>query len=277
MHISIKKYLQKDKKAQVGLAIVSALVLLALITPFFTRDPDAFSSLIFTQPGQANLLGTNDLGQDIFSRLIYGLRTSIFVSVGVGIFATFISIIAGVFSGFIGGMFDIVVMRIVDVFLVMPSIIILILISAFIRPTMLWLIIIISLLSWQRGARVIRGQTLALKQRAHIYSARAFGAKRVYMLVRHIIPDLGNIIIVSFINNARSAVFLEAGVAFIGISSLTTISLGTIMHNAFKFYYLPVWIWWLLPAGILLSAILISLTFLGNLMEKIIDPRLNNA
>ena len=277
MHISIKKYLQKDKKAQAGLAIVSALVLLALITPFFTRDPDAFSSLIFTQPGQANLLGTNDLGQDIFSRLIYGLRTSIFVSVGVGIFATFISIIAGVFSGFIGGMFDIVVMRIVDVFLVMPSIIILILISAFIRPTMLWLIIIISLLSWQRGARVIRGQTLALKQRAHIYSARAFGAKRVYMLVRHIIPDLGNIIIVSFINNARSAVFLEAGVAFIGISSLTTISLGTIMHNAFKFYYLPVWIWWLLPAGILLSAILISLTFLGNLMEKIIDPRLNNA
>ena len=277
MHISIKKYLQKDKKAQVGLVIVSALVLLALITPFFTRDPDAFSSLIFTQPGQANLLGTNDLGQDIFSRLIYGLRTSIFVSVGVGIFATFISIIAGVFSGFIGGMFDNVVMRIVDVFLVMPSIIILILISAFIRPTMLWLIIIISLLSWQRGARIIRGQTLALKQRAHIYSARAFGAKRVYMLVRHIIPDLGNIIIVSFINNARSAVFLEAGVAFIGISSLTTISLGTIMHNAFKFYYLPVWIWWLLPAGILLSAILISLTFLGNLMEKIIDPRLNNA
>ena len=277
MHISIKKYLQKDKKAQVGLVIVSALVLLALITTFFTRDPDACSSLIFTQPGQANLLGTNDLGQDIFSRLIYGLRTSIFVSVGVGIFATFISIIAGVFSGFIGGMFDIVVMRIVDVFLVMPSIIILILISAFIRPTMLWLIIIISLLSWQRGARVIRGQTLALKQRAHIYSARAFGAKRVYMLVRHIIPDLGNIIIVSFINNARSAVFLEAGVAFIGISSLTTISLGTIMHNAFKFYYLPVWIWWLLPAGILLSAILISLTFLGNLMEKIIDPRLNNA
>ena len=277
MHISIKKHLQKDKKAQVGLAIVSALVLLALITPFFTRDPDAFSSLIFTQPGQANLLGTNDLGQDIFSRLIYGLRTSIFVSVGVGILATFISIIAGVFSGFIGGMFDIVVMRIVDVFLVMPSIIILILISAFIRPNMLWLIIIISLLSWQRGARVIRGQTLALKQRAHIYSARAFGAKRVYMLVRHIIPDLGNIIIVSFINNARSAVFLEAGVAFIGISSLTTISLGTIMHNAFKFYYLPVWIWWLLPSGILLSAILISLTFLGNLMEKIIDPRLNNA
>ena len=277
MHISIKKYLQKDKKAQVGLAIVSALVLLALITPFFTRDPDAFSSLIFTQPGQANLLGTNDLGQDIFSRLIYGLRTSIFVSVGVGILATFISIVAGVFSGFIGGMFDIVVMRIVDVFLVMPSIIILILISAFIRPNMLWLIIIISLLSWQRGARVIRGQTLALKQRAHIYSAKAFGAKRVYMLVRHIIPDLGNIIIVSFINNARSAVFLEAGVAFIGISSLTTISLGTIMHNAFKFYYLPVWIWWLLPAGILLSAILISLTFLGNLMEKIIDPRLNNA
>jgi len=277
MHISLKQNIKKDKNAQVGLIIIIILLLFAVIAPFFTRDPQAFSKSILSEPSVGHYLGTNDLGQDIFSRLLYGLRTSMFVSISVGILATSISVFVGVCSGFIGGIFDTVVMRIIDAFLVMPTIIILILVSAFVKPNILSLVVMISLLHWQGGARIIRGQTLALRERIHIYSARTFGAKKFYILARHIIPDLGNIIIVSFIQNARSAVFIEAGMAFIGVSSLTAISLGNIMHNAFKFYYLPVWLWWLLPAGILLSLILLSFTFLGNLMEKIIDPRLSNA
>jgi len=277
MHISLKQNIKKDKNAQVGLIIIIILLLFAVIAPFFTSDPQAFSKLILSEPGTGHYLGTNDLGQDIFSRLLYGLRTSMFVSISVGILATSISVFVGVCSGFIGGIFDTVVMRIIDAFLVMPTIIILILVSAFVKPNILSLVVMISLLHWQGGARIIRGQTLSLRERIHIYSARTFGAKKFYILARHIIPDLGNIIIVSFIQNARSAVFIEAGMAFIGVSSLTAISLGNIMHNAFKFYYLPVWLWWLLPAGILLSLILLSFTFLGNLMEKIIDPRLSNA
>lgn len=277
MHISLKKNIKKDKSAQVGLIIILILLLFAVIAPFFTRDPQAFSKSILSEPGTSHYLGTNDLGQDIFSRLLYGLRTSMFVSISVGILATSISVLVGVCSGFIGGIFDTVVMRIIDAFLVMPAILILILVSAFVKPNILSLIVMISLLHWPGGARIIRGQTLSLRERIHIYSARTFGAKKFYILARHIIPDLGNIIIVSFIQNARSAVFIEAGMAFIGVSSLTAISLGNIMHNAFRFYYLPVWLWWLLPAGILLSLILLSFTFLGNLMEKIIDPRLDNA
>jgi peptide/nickel transport system permease protein len=277
MHISVKNKLKKDKSAWIGLIIFIILILFSVLAPFFTASPDALSKSIFSRPGTDYILGTNDLGQDIFSRLAFGLRTSLFVSAGVGILATSISIFVGVCSGFIGGIFDMIVMRIIDAFLVLPSIIILILLSVFIKPDIITLVILISLLCWQGGARIIRGQTLALKEKRHIYSARTFGAKKIYILLRHIIPDLGNIIVVSFIHNARSAVFLEAGMAFIGISGITTISLGTIMHNAFKFYYLPVWLWWFLPAGILLSMILLSFTFLGNLMEKIIDPRLNNA
>ncbi len=277
MHISLKQNIKKDKNAQVGLIIIIILLLFAVIAPFFTSDPQAFSKSILSEPSTSYYLGTNDLGQDIFSRLLYGLRTSMFVSISVGMLATSISVFVGVCSGFIGGIFDTVVMRIIDAFLVMPTIIILILVSAFVKPNILSLVVMISLLHWQGGSRIIRGQTLALRERIHIYSARTFGAKKFYILARHIIPDLGNIIIVSFIQNARSAVFIEAGMAFIGVSSLTTISLGNIMHNAFKFYYLPVWLWWLLPAGILLSLILLSFTFLGNLMEKIIDPRLSNA
>lgn len=277
MHISIRKNLKRDRNAQAGLVIVAILFLFAVVLPFFSGNPYLFSQEILRAPDCSHLLGTNDLGQDIFSRLIFGLRTSIFVSISVGLLATSLSVVVGVLAGFIGGLFDTIMMRVIDALLVIPVIIILISISVFIKPNIINLVILLSLFHWQGGARVIRGQTLAIKEKTHIYSARTFGSKKSYILVRHIIPDLGNIIAVSFIYNARFAVFMEAGMAFIGISTPETISLGTIMHNAFNFYYLPVWIWWLLPSGILLSVILISLTFLGNLMEKIIDPRLRDA
>ncbi|MGM0365189.1 MAG: ABC transporter permease [Actinomycetota bacterium] len=277
MHISIKKNFKDNRAAQVGLAVFVLLFLFALLAPIFVSDPREFSKSILAGPSMDNILGTNDLGQDIFSRLIYGLRTSMFVSMGVGVLATSISVAVGVAAGFTGGWIDEALMRFIDAMLVIPSIILLILISAFIKPGLIVLIVLISLLHWQGGARIIRGQTLALKQRVHISSAKTFGAKKAYVLARHIIPDLGNIIMASFLHNARSAVFLEAGLAFIGISSLASISLGTIMYNAFKFYYMPVWLWWLVPAGIMLSLILLSFTLLANLMEKIIDPRLRDA
>jgi peptide/nickel transport system permease protein len=277
MHNSVMKKLRMDRSAIAGMVIVAVLFLFALIGPFFSGQPDAFSESILYGPDSSHLLGTNDLGQDIFTRLIYGLRTSFIISISAGAIATVMGTIIGVFSGYIGGALDMVLMRIVDALLVMPVILVLILISAFIKPGIVGIIILISLFHWQCTARIVRGQTLVLRQKTHISAARAAGSKSPYIIIRHIIPDLGNIIIVSFIYNARSAVFLEAGMAFIGISGTQSISLGTIINNAFRFYYLPVWIWWLLPAGIILSMILISLTFLGNLMEKAIDPRLQNA
>ncbi len=277
MHISVRKNLKKNKSAQAGLVILTILFLITIIAPLFTKDPETFSKMILSEPSLTNILGTNDLGQDIFSRLLFGLRTSMFVSISAGLLATLLSVAIGVLAGFTGGLFDEVIMRIIDSMLVIPSIIILILISAFIKPNLISLVILISLFHWQGGARIIRGQTLVIKQKIHIYSARTFGAKKAYILTRHIIPDLGNIIMASFLHNARSAVFLEAGMAFIGISSLSSISLGTMMHNALEFYYLPVWLWWLLPSGIMLSLVLVSFTLLSNLIEKIIDPRLKDA
>ena len=276
MHISIRQNLKRDVKAQAGLGLILLLFLGAILIPLLIQDPDAFSTHIFAPPSAQHWLGTNDLGQDIFSRLGYGLRTSMLISLSAGMLATSISVIVGMWSGFAGGWTDMVIMRIIDALLILPSIIIIILISAFIRPNMGSLIVIISLFHWAGGARIIRGQTLVLKHKTHISCAKTFGAGKWYTLTRHINPDLGNIITASFLHNARSAVFLEAGMAFIGISSLSSVSLGTMMHNAFKFYYLPVWLWWLLPPGIMLSLILLSFTFLDNLMQKVIDPRLKD-
>ncbi len=277
MHISLKNRIKKDKKAKFGIIIVCVFVLISVFGPILVKDPYHFSIDYLRLPVAGHILGTNDLGQDVFARLVYGMRASLLVAISAGFLSTAIGTIIGTLSGFIGGAFDKVMMRIVDAFLVIPAIIFIMLVAAFLKPGIMTLIILISLFHWQGGAKIIRGQTLSLKNKNHIVSSRTFGAKKPYVLMRHIIPDLGNILVVSFIYNARAAIFLEAGLAFIGIANLSTISLGIIMHNAMKFYYLPVWIWWLVPPGIALSLILLSLTFIGTLIEKIIDPRLRNA
>ena len=136
------------------------------------------------------------------------------------------------------------------------------------------LIVLISLLTWQGGARVVRAQALSLKERGNIDAARVAGAGGLYIAWKHIIPDLGTIIIVDFIYSVRRAVFMEAGLAFLGISDPTLVSWGMMMHDAMRFAYLDVWQWWLLPAGVLLSLTIIGLTFIGHAMEPILEPRL---
>ncbi len=269
--------LSKDSFGRIGLGVFSLFLLLALVSPLITGDPMLHSTSVLNPPSSEHMLGTNDVGQDIWSRLIRGVRTSILVAVGVGILTTLIGAIVGVSAGLIGGIYDEVLMRIVDALLAIPAIVVLILIASFLRPTLWTLILLISILHWQGGARIMRAQTLSLKERAYISAARAFGAGGGYLILKHVMPGLGPILISSFIYSARMAVFMEAGLAFIGIADPTTVSWGAMMHHALKFYYLPVWKWWLLPPGAALSLLILSFTFLGYSLERIIEPRLRNA
>jgi peptide/nickel transport system permease protein len=277
MHVRVLRELKKDILGKIGLALIAVFIIFASVCPFMFRDPGSHSQAIFEPPSSSHLLGTNDVGQDIWSRLAQGTRTSVLVAIGVGFLSTLISTLTGISAGIIGGICDKIIMRLVDALLVIPTIVVLILVASFVNPSVWILIVLISLLHWQGGARVIRSQTLALKERMHISAARTFGAGRWYIIFRHIIPDLGPILIVSFIHRARMAVFMEAGLAFIGIADPLMISWGMMMHHALKFYYLPVWKWWLLPPGISLSLLIMSFTFLGHSLEKIMEPRLRNA
>ena len=162
-------------------------------------------------------------------------------------------------------------MRVVDAFIVVPMVIIVILISAYIRPNIVTLILLLSLLGWQGGARVIRAQTFSLKARGNVTAARSFGANHLYIAWRHIVPDLGPILLVDFIYGVRRAVFMEAGLAFLGISDPTLISWGIMMRYALKFSYLSVWQWWLIPTGVALSLTIIGLTFVGHAAEPVIE------
>jgi peptide/nickel transport system permease protein len=278
MHIDLKREIKESGAGKTGLIILLLMIAIALAAPILAPyDPYQQSTASLLSPSWSHWLGTNHVGQDIWSRLVFGARTSLLVGFGVGILATLLGTLFGVSAALVGGFYEKVVMRIVDAFIVIPMVIVIILISAYIRPGILTLILLLSLLSWQGGARIMRAQALSLKERGHVAAAKSFGANRFYLAWRHIVPDLGPILLVEFIYGVRRAVFMEAGLAFLGISDPTVVSWGMMMRDALSFSYLNVWQWWLVPTGVALSLIIIGLTFIGHAAEPVIEPRLRGV
>jgi peptide/nickel transport system permease protein len=267
-----------NKRSLQGLAskelLVGTFLLLFLAGSFFLfpliQEVDPFQTTldIFAPPGGRYLLGTNDVGQDIFARLMTGGKNSLQVALGVGFCSTLLAAACGVSAGLAGGWFDKLLMRLVDVMLVIPNIIIIILIAAYLTPNITGEILIISLLTWLGGARIIRAQVLSLKERPHIYAARLFGAGEFYILRKHIWPELIPLLLTLFLQGARRAVLIEAGLGFLGLCDPNFISWGSMIGQALNFFYLDVWKWWLLPTAGVLALSLISLTLIGYSLEE---------
>lgn len=275
MHNSIRREFQRSTAGRIGLVILISVSALAALAPLVAPlDPNVQTRQAFQAPSKIHVLGTNHVGQDNWSRLVYGARTSLMIGFFVGCIATFISALVGGSCALRGYLYDVIMMRIVDALLIVPTIIILILVAAYLKPTLPLLVALISLFGWAGGARIVRAQTLSLKERAHIWAARSFGASRGYILRRHIVPELGPILVVEFIHNFRRAVFMEAGLAFLGICDPTAVSWGTVMKNAIDYSYMNVWLCWLIPAGLALSATILGLALIGHGLESILEPRL---
>ena len=278
MHIDLKREIKQSNAGKGGLVILLVMVSMALLAPIIAPyDPSQQSSSSLLSPSLSHWLGTNHVGQDIWSRLVFGARTSLLVGFSVGILSTLLATIFGVSAALIGGFYDRIIMRVVDAFIVIPMVIVIILVAAYLKPSIVVLIFLLSLLSWQGGARVVRAQALSLKERGHIAAARSFGAHRFYIAWRHIVPDLGPILLVDFIYSIRRAVFMEAGLAFMGITDPTVVSWGMMMRDALSFSYLNVWQWWLIPTGVALSLTIVGLTFIEYAAEPVIEPRLRGA
>jgi peptide/nickel transport system permease protein len=277
MHINLKQEVKRSNFALSGIVLLLLILIIALFAPLLTPyQPDSQTPLAFEHPSSSHWLGTNHVGQDILSQLIHGARTSLLVGFSVAFLATILSVIIGTSAALIGGPYDRIILRVVDALIVIPAIIVIILVAAYLKPSLWVLILLLSLLGWQGGARVIRAQALSLKEAGHISAARSFGASNLYLTFRHILPDLGPILLVGFIYGIRRAVFMEAGLAFLGIADPTTFSWGMMMREALDFCYLDVWQWWLLPPGIALSVTILSVTFIGHTLEGALDPRLKS-
>ncbi len=275
MHTKFFQEFKRNKIGVIGLVILLLLSTSAVLAPVIApHDPWDYSFHYLQQPSMDHFLGTNDIGYDIFSELLWSLRTSVLFGISVATIACTIGILVGVSAALIGGTYDVIVMRIADALLAIPSILILILIAAYFKPSLFVLIITLSLITWQTVARGIRAQTLSLKTKLHIKAAENMGASTSYVMRKHIIPELFPLYAMGFITKVKIAVFMEAGLSFLGIFDPTTKSLGIMISYATHHLYLDIWFNWLLPPVLSLSLIIISLAFISYAVEEISDPRL---
>ncbi|MGV8175710.1 MAG: ABC transporter permease [Methanothrix sp.] len=275
MHNNLKARIAGDPMARTGLILLALIVGMAAFAPLLSEySPHEYTGRIFSPPDMDHLLGTDSMGQDIWARLLYGARTSLLVAASVALLSSTLSALIGACAALAGGLYDRICMRMVDAMISLPTIIVMILVAAYVRPNLPLLILLISFFSWPVGARIVRSQVLSLKAKMHINAARTFGAGRRHIIFNHILPDISPIIFALMMQDARRAVFMEAGLAFLGVSDPTVISWGKIMNQALAFTYLDVWQWWLVPAGLALSVTLVGISLFSFSLETAMNPKL---
>jgi peptide/nickel transport system permease protein len=275
MHIDYRRAITTSFQGRAGGVILGLLAVTAFCGPLLIgTSPTAPSPAIFQPPSTAHPLGTNDFGQDLLAQLVHGARLSLAVALGAGLLTTALAAVVGATAGLARGWADAILMRLTDVVLAMPAVVVIIVIAAYFPLGPAGLVLVIALFGWPGTARVVRAQALVLRNKPHVLAARTFGASGGYILRRHILPDLAPVLVVGFLQSARRAVFLEAGLAFLGIGDPTAVSWGMMIRGALEFVYLDAWAWWLLPPALAVAATILGFTLLGNVLETLLDPRL---
>jgi peptide/nickel transport system permease protein len=260
-----------------GVVMVVSFTALGVFAPWIaTHDPRAASGGSFESPSRAHLLGTNDGGADIFSRLVWGSRTTLVVAVTATALILLIGVAVGLTAGLRGGLVDTVMMRVVDVFLALPVIPLLLFIAALAGPSLTLSILMIGLFMWPQTARLVRSQTLTLRSRGFVANARGFGARPAYVMGRHLVPSLGPIIGANLVFVAGVAVTAEAALGFLGLGDPTAVSWGAEIHRALDDPQIDIgllWLWWLAPFGLALTVAILGFTLIGVALEPWSNPR----
>jgi len=263
---------------KISAVILTLLILMAVFAPFLSWQPHHRSSGPPLQPpGMPHLLGTDELGVDIWAMICYGARVSLAVGLGTALLAGLGGGIIGMFAAFKGGWVDRFFMRLIDIMIALPNLPVMIVLAAFFGPSLLNIIIVLALFSWSITARVVRAGALSLKEQPYIKMAVHYGAGPLFLLTKHFIPELLPIIMVSMVRLAGMAIVTEASLAFLGLGDPTSRSWGLIINHAVNFrgiYFTEFWKWWLLYPWMFLTLLVTSLALLGRDLERIADPRI---
>ena len=270
-------------KAKVGAVLFGVFVLAAIIGPqVLPYDPshnDPNPALSMAHPSAVHLLGTTQTGQDVLSQLLVGIRLTIELALLVGVIATALAVIVGVTSAYLGGAWDEFLSLVSNVFLVIPALPLLILLLGYLpQKGQLPSIVVLSVLGWPWGARVIRAQTLMIRNRDFVAAARESGEHAWRIITFDIIPNEVSLIAASFVNTVLYAIGASVALAFVGLSDLNSWSLGTILYWAQSQQALQIgaW-WWFVPPGLAVALIGTSLVLLNTGIDELGSPRLRSS
>jgi peptide/nickel transport system permease protein len=262
----------------IGVGIIVIYAVVAIVGSFVAPYPTtAMVGPSLEPPGPLHFLGTNGLGQDLWSQMLAGTRVSLIMAFVAGGGTLMLGTILGTLAGWLGGRTDALLMRAIDFIMVVPALPLLIVLGAYVGPSLLAVATVIAVISWPPNARVVRSQVLSLRNRAHLRAAVGFGAGTVHVMRRHIIPEVGLILAAGLVGAAGRAVAMEAGLAFLGLGDPVQSSWGTVMRDALNYrslFVTPAWQWWLVPPVVALSVFLLALTFIGIALERQLNPRL---
>jgi peptide/nickel transport system permease protein len=260
----------------VGLALVVLLLAFCFLGPLVYHTDQVHTDLIATNlaPGHGHPLGTDENGYDILGRLMVGGRYSLEIGLAVAVLATLLGVIWGAVAGFAGGALDAVMMRVVDVMLAVPAIFILIYLATVLRPTVLLLIVVLSLLSWLGPARLIRGETLSLRTREFVTAARSMGAGRPRIVFRHLVPNTVGTIVVSATFQVADAIILLATLSFLGFGLPPPAATWGGMLAQGTTYLLDGYWWQVYPAGLMIMLTVIAFNLVGDALRSTLDVRL---
>ena len=259
-----------------GTAIVGFFALLGIIGPFFVADPNALSHAQLAPPSLAHWLGTTQIGQDVFAQQVVSTRATLAIGIGAGLLATAVSVIVGISGGYAGGFLDEALSLLSNVMLVIPTLPLVIVILADVKASgLLPLIVIIALTSWAASARVLRAQTLSVRNREYVLAARASGERAWRIMLVEILPNELPVIVSNLIFGVIFAILTQAALAFIGLGDPTLLTWGNMLNIAYNDQALSVgaW-WWFIPPGICIALLGMGLALINFSLDELLNPRL---
>lgn len=264
-----------DKRAAVGAGIIAFFVLLAVLGPLLVGDPNDLVGVPLQPPSGEHLLGTTGQGQDVLAQLVVGTRTSLLIGFSVGLTVVFVGALIGVTAGYAGGRVDGVLSLLFNVFLVIPGLPLAIVIAAYMPSGPLTLGFVLVIAGWAWNARVLRAQTLALRNRDFVAAAVVAGESGWRIVTAEILPNMTSLIVSQVIGGTVYAIGAQVGLEFLGLGDVSAVTWGTNLYWAQNDSALLTGAWWTFaPTGLCVALVGFGLTMLNSGFDEITNPRL---
>lgn len=268
--------LRQRPSAFFGVVVIAIFVITAVFAPWIAPySPTDKSGAPFESPSRDHLLGTNDIGEDVLSELIYASRVSILVGVAAAAFITIFGLLVGILAGYFRGRLDEVLMRITDVIIALPRLPLMLVMAAYLGAGTGTIIFVIAVVGWPSLARQVRSQVLSVRESTFVEAARATGAGSGRIMAKSILPSIAGIVIANGVMEIMFAILTEAGLSFLGLGDPTHQSWGVMLYfaQAQGAFLRGAW-WWIIPPGVCIALFCLACNFIGTAINDLFGLRL---
>lgn len=267
------KEFKNHKPGYIGIVIMATAILIGLLAPYISPyNPRELEFDVLESPSFNHPMGTDYLGRDMLSRVIHGISTSLMIGIGATALSTILGVILGAIPGYLGGKIDVLFSRVFEIFMMIPTLLLLILAAALMGSNINNIMILIGITTWPAVARIMRSQVLTLKTREYVESSIAIGGGGMYTLFRHIVPNGLYPVITVGTMSIGGAILMEAALSFLGLGDPSAISLGKEIRMGVQF--MPVTPYYVTFPGIILIILVLAFNMIGDGLNSVFNPRL---